>query len=137
MKSIRDLIRRLFIIGGVVALLSPLHAQTTISGQSLDSASADDWAVILQAVEATTPVAAESVPRDATLYSAFYSSQFPDYPPLPGNINNIPAWNLGDGVWLLDDLDFNYQAQAQSPLMTQAMADEDGGDYINSDVFYT
>ena len=92
---------------------------------NVDWSSASDVEVMLQAVEATTPVAAESVPYNATFYSAFYSSQFPNYPPLPGNINNAPAWNLGNGVWLLDDLD---QPQVQMRAMAMDVpAPGDGG----------
>ncbi len=70
---------------------------------------------MLQAVEATTPVPAESAPRGGT----FYSAQFPNWPPLPGNIHNVPVWNLSNGSYLLDDLDVNY---SQQPLNSSMMA---------------
>ena len=139
MLTIRNSFGSLAIIGGLIASLNFVHAQTTaISIQSLRSASADDMAVMLQAVEATTPTPAESVPPSGT----FWSAQNPNSPPMPCNINNLDAWNLGDGVYLLDDLDFDYQAQAQSNLMMQEMADGvpspgDGGDYASDYVSYT
>lgn len=92
------------IIGGLVGLLNFIQAAGTIKPVQL--VSADDMAVMLQAVEQTTPTPAESVPLGATLYSA----QNPKWPPYPGNINNLPAWNLGDNVFLMDDLDFDYTA---------------------------
>ncbi len=56
---------------------------------------------MLEAVEATTPVAAESVPHVGT----FYSAQLPpNWPPLR-QYQSVPAWDLGGGVCLLDDLD--------------------------------
>jgi hypothetical protein len=85
-------------IAFVLAIAFILHAQTTtISIQSLRSASAGDLEVMLLAVEATTPLPAESVPRGATLWSA----QYINHPPLPSNINNLPAWDLGvvTGFW--------------------------------------
>ncbi len=64
---------------------------------------------MLQAIEETTPLTAESVPRGAM----FWSAQYINYPPLPSNINNLPAWNLGGGNWLLADQDFDYAALEQ------------------------
>ena len=65
---------------------------------------------MLQAVEETTPVPAESVPQ---IGSGFYSAQNPNWPPLPANIHNLPAWDLGGGNWLLADQNFDYGALAQ------------------------
>ncbi len=97
-------------IAFVLAINFSLHAQTTtISIQSLHSASADDLSVMLQAIEETTPLPAESFPRGAT----FWSAKNINYPPLPSNINNLPAWNLGGGNWLLADQDFDYAALEQ------------------------
>ena len=88
-------------------------------------------AVMLQAIEETTPQTAESVPKSGT----FYSAQFPNWPPLPCNINNVPVWNLGGGVFLLSDLDVNYsQRPMTSSMMTGNMlamdvpVPGDGGD---------
>jgi hypothetical protein len=129
MLTIRNCFGSLAIIGGLIGSLNFIQAAGTI--KPVQSVSADDMNVMLQAVEATTPVAAELVPQCGTFYSAFYSAQFPNWPPLPGNINNVPAWNLGDGVWLLDDLD-QPQAQMQAMAGTRMTMDVpspgDGGD---------
>jgi len=110
----------LFVASGIVALISYVHAQTTtISIQSLHSASTDDRAVILQAVEATPPLPAESVPKNG---NGFYSAQNPNWPPLPGNINNLPVWDLGGGSWLLADQDFDYAALEQQNTATHMLA---------------
>jgi len=58
-------------IAFVLAITFSLHAQTTtVSIQSLRSASAGNLEVMLQAVEATTPLPAESVPQSGTFWSA-------------------------------------------------------------------
>ncbi len=113
MNAMQKIVGRL-IVGCVLAcwLTSNIYAQTT--AKAVQSVSADDMAVMLQAVEATTPVAAESVPP----YGTFYSASHANWAPLPANVNSVPAWNLGDGVWLLDDLD---QPQAQMQTMAGTM----------------
>ena len=99
MKPVRNSFGSLAIIGGLIASLNFVHGQT--NAKAIQAASAENMAVMLPAVESTTPLPAESVPPCATFYSALH----PNWPPLPDNINLVPAWNLGDGVWLLDDLD--------------------------------
>lgn len=56
----------------------------------------------LSAIEATDPVSADSLP----LVGTFYSAANPAMPPMPGDINGLPAWPLGGNVYLLDDLDY-------------------------------
>ncbi len=112
MRTIRNSIGRLAIIGGLIASLNFIQAAGTI--KPIQSVSVDDMAVMLQAVEETTPQAAESAPKSGT----FYSAQFPNQPPLPCNINNVPVWNLGGGVFLLSDLDINYSLRPLASSMT-------------------
>jgi hypothetical protein len=101
-------------IAFVLAITFSLHAQeTAITVQSIRSASANDLNTMLEAVEATTPLPAESVPKVGT----FYSARMPSGPPLPGSMG-WPAWALGSGVWLLDDLD---QPQGQMRAMGGSM----------------
>jgi hypothetical protein len=125
-------------VAGLVFPLNLLHAQsTTIGSSNISSMTASDWATLIEAVSQTTPTPPEAIPRDATLYSA----QNPQWPPFPGNVNNLPAWNLGQKVWLMDDLNFDYEAQArvQSHAMMGAM-DDDGEPtpaYSNSFTFDT
>ncbi len=50
---------------------------------------------------------ASQLPGGGTLYSA----QHPfDWPPLPGNVYALPAWPLGEGIFLLDDTQIDYGA---------------------------
>ena len=94
MKRIRGNLNSLAIIVGLIGSLNVVHAQTTIvSIQSLHSASADDMAVMLQAMEETTPVAAESVPPCGT----FYSALMPMSPPLPANVKIV----FPRGIWVM------------------------------------
>lgn len=89
------------IVGGLIASSNFVHAQTTtVSIQSLRSNSADDMAVMLQAVEAATPLPATNVPSVGT----FYSAKNPNLPPMPGNVFGLDAWDLDGGYFLLDDL---------------------------------
>ena len=114
--------RSLLVLAGIVfvlAIIFSLQAQNTAAPlQSIQSVSAEDLNVILQVVEATTPQVAEAFPRSGT----FYSAQFPMWPPLPCNMNNVPVWNLGDGQYLLDDGDVDYDALAAVEAAAQAEA---------------
>jgi IgGFc binding protein len=95
----------------ILANVLNLHAQTAISIRPVIShapvpTSSDDLATMIQAVELTTPQAAES----AVSGSTFWSAQRPNFPPFPANFNNTPVWDLGNGVWLLDDVNVDYSA---------------------------
>jgi hypothetical protein len=122
MRTIRNNFGSLAIIGGLIAHLSQVHAQTTANAiQSFRSGSAGNLETMLQAVETTTPLSAELVPKFGNLYSA----QNPNWPLWSWNINNLPAWDLEGGNWLLADQDFDYaaleQQNAAPHLLTRAM----------------
>ena len=74
------------------------------------SQTANDLAVMVQAVEQTTPTAATTAPLTGT----FYSAKNPNFPPFPGNLNQMPVWNLGNGLYLLDDTDVDYTTPKRS-----------------------
>ena len=75
---------------------------TALAAANVDWNSASDLEVMLQAVEMMPTVSADSLPRCGTFYSAQHSPGSPQpWPPLPGNPNGLPVWNLGDGVYLL------------------------------------
>ena len=80
MGTIRKHLGSLAIIGGLIASLNLIQAAGTI--KPVQAVSADDMAV-LQAVEATTPLPAESVPPYGTFYSALHAN----WAPLPSNVN--------------------------------------------------
>jgi hypothetical protein len=86
-------------------------AQSSEPATNIDWATASDDQVLLQAIEETTPAPANEVPMSGEFYSAKYSPlNSGGWPPLPGNVDNLAAWNLGDNVWLLNDLNFDYSA---------------------------
>jgi hypothetical protein len=86
MKAIRGSFRFCAIIGGLMASLVFIHAQTVNKSLSIGKISLDDpnvnwnafsdFEVELMALEATTPLAAELVTRA----SGYYSAQYPNWP---------------------------------------------------------
>jgi hypothetical protein len=97
-------------------------AQSGEPATNIDWSTASDDQVLLQAIEETTPVPANEVPMSGEFYSAQHSPlSTSGWPPLPGNVNDLAAWNLGDNVWLLDDVTFDYTAAAIQASPTMAM----------------
>ena len=110
----------------LIALTLELHAQeTSTSGMITQKpirtpAISPALAAQLAAVEKLPTIAADAVPRGAC---NFYSAQCPYWPPLPGNFYGVPVWNLGDGFFLLDDLQINYaQIEAEATATATAMS---------------
>jgi hypothetical protein len=58
----------------------------------------------LSAVEATAPTPAGAVPASGQFYPASLANRGIFAPIFPPGIG-LPAWNLGDGVWLVNDLE--------------------------------
>src|ERR1022692_2279352 len=85
-----------------------LRAQETATpDQSIQSMT--DLDVMLQALESVTPTPAASLPMSGTFWSAQHApGSRNEWPPLPGNMLGLPAWSLGDGVFLLDDTNVDY-----------------------------
>jgi hypothetical protein len=97
------------------------------AGSPVDWSSASDMQVMLQAVEMMPTMPADSTPRYGTFYSAQHAPGTRSaWPPLPGNPNNLPVWNLGDGVYLLADQQWNYSL----PPLSSSMA---GGGMMAAD----
>jgi len=108
MKLIKTILGGLFILGGFVVLSGLLHAQESAT----DNVSAlSDFETELMVLETTTPMPASQLPEDT---HGFYSAQNPDWPPLPGDVLELPIWPLGDGLYVLDDTNVDYVALAQS-----------------------
>ena len=64
---------------------------------------------MLLAVESVPPAPASSASRFGTFYSAQHApGTRSQWPPLPSNSRQVPVWNLGDGVYLIDDRQINY-----------------------------
>ena len=109
-------------IAFVLAITFILHAQT----------SSDDLQVMEAAVETTTPTPATEVPESGT----FYSAQNSDSAPSPADLINVPVWSLGDGFWLLDDLDYDYTPpRAESLAARRGMSGMSMMDDLSEDDF--
>lgn len=52
---------------------------------------------------------------------AFYSTQNPDWPPLPANSLGVPQVEVSPGVFWLDDLNVNYAQLQQEALLLNAL----------------
>jgi hypothetical protein len=145
MKSIRNLLIGIIITGGLAASLHFLHAQTAVAGgfngnivpiqssaiSTVDWNTASDMQVLLQAVEMLPTVSANSTSRAGTFWSAQHAPGSSEpWPPLPSNVRQFDAWNLGDNVFLLNDLNWNYSAPFSSLRMAgggmRAMDDSGG-----------
>ena len=88
---------------------------------------------MLQAVEATTPIDAADAPE----FGTFYSAQNPDSAPAPANVKSVPVWPIGDGVYLLDDLENTSRTAALSRggLQALSMDPNDPGDGSDTNTY--
>jgi hypothetical protein len=108
---------------------------TDLSATNIDWSSAADWQVALQAIEQVPPMPAADATNGVTFWSVEDNpASVEPWPPLPANLTGRPLWDLGDGTYLLDDVDFNYNAvnrhKANSTSLstvggTMLMADDD------------
>jgi hypothetical protein len=120
----------ILLVGMQISLnLDTLSATTVASGIDLPG--------MIEAVSQTSPMSADSAPQTGT----FYSAQNPNGPPFPGNINDLDVWSLGDGIYVLDDLNFDYQIQFESHSMLRGFGrggfSPDGEPDGGSSAFYT
>ena len=85
--------------------------------------SGDDITAMEELIEQAPPIPAASVPHMGTFWSAQHApdTRFP-WPPLPGNILGLDAWSLGDGGYLLNDTNLDYDALAAAMATAQAAA---------------
>ena len=115
-------IRRILLCGmALAASFYFVHAQTAVdvSSQPLvtdpneDVSNLSDTEVELKAIEMATPTPAASLPQSGTFWSAQHAPGTRSaWPPLPGNMWGLSAWSLGDNVFLLNDVNLDYDAMA-------------------------
>jgi Alpha/beta hydrolase of unknown function (DUF900) len=75
------------------------------SAQQTQSSPPLDTQAIIQAIISTPAQPASEAPK----FGNFYSAQFGDkWPPLPADVLNLPFWDLGQGFFLLDDTNVDY-----------------------------
>jgi hypothetical protein len=105
----------LFTIGLFVALHFARAQATADTGSavmtdpSTDVSDLSDLEVELKALEMATPLAASNATSSGNFYSAQHSpgSSSP-WPPLPDNMFYLPIWPLDSNIFVLDDLNFDY-----------------------------
>ena len=95
---------------------------------TVDWNTASDLQVMLQAVEMTPETSADSLPRSGNFFSAQHApGSAQPWPPLPSSFG-LPAWNLGDGFYLLDDQSVDYSLPMSSRMAGgRTMMMEEGG----------
>ncbi len=114
--KVRTAVTGLLLTLGLFAGSSLVHSQTSDgTGQSVmtdpnaDVSNLSDLEVELKALEMATPLAASNAPSAGNFYSALHApGSAEEWPPLPGNIFNLPVWPLDTNIFVLDDLNFNY-----------------------------
>ncbi|HEY1661497.1 MAG TPA: hypothetical protein VGI03_03695 [Verrucomicrobiae bacterium] len=100
-----------------------LHAQDT----NIDWNSVSDLQVELQALEQVPPMPADEVTNGIEFWSVQHAPGSAEpWPPLPGNIVNLPVWDLSDGQYLLDDINFNYTAHRRHHVASHSTTNADG-----------
>jgi hypothetical protein len=104
----RNLLRigTFFVLSATLPGFSLRAQQITTSTGLVQKASADNLAAMLVAVEATDPLPAAAAPAAGNFYSAAHLN----WPPMPGNVNQLPVWPLGGNCYLVDDRDFSEAA---------------------------
>ena len=112
---------------GLAQTATPVQGDaTSLTAANVDWSSASDLEVMLLAVESVPPAPASSASRFGTFYSAQHAPGTRNaWPPLPSNARRVPVWNLGDGVYLIDDRQINYaalDAAAATTTMTMSMS---------------
>jgi hypothetical protein len=117
----------------VLVITFILQAQETATPVQSGGVSPSDLEVELQALEQTTPIQASQLPDAGTFWSVQHSPiSLEPWPPLPIGFLNVPAWPLGDNVFVLDDLNVNYAAMSQAAASSRMASgihalDESGG----------
>ena len=101
MKPITKTLSVLFICIVVSSFVRAQESAVSVQPQP----AATDFETLLQVLEATKPFPATATPKSGTFYTVQNGE---NWPPLPGNLMDLPFWDLGDGFYLLDDRDINY-----------------------------
>ncbi len=75
-------------------------------------------------------------PEEQGSIGIFYSVQNPDWPPLPGNIHQLPAWAIDSQTFAIDDLDYDYSARPRASRTLNSLSIpgfDEGGEGGNPD----
>ena len=143
------IINRVLLTGASLFVsLNLLHAQSAVSlsGTAQPTTEATDaTSVMLQALEQVPPLPPQDSPAGGNFYTVQHGK---DWPPLPGNVLNLPFWSLGDGFFVLDDRNVDYaelQAEAEAaaalveaaaPMMQMSMMSSLSSSYAYANPVY-
>ena len=124
----------------IFALSFNLHAQDASTPDATAVAAMSDMSVLLTAAEMTPSIPAAEATNGSTFYTIKHNPESAEpWPPLPGNVPGLSAWDMGGGVYLLDDRNYAWghikkkrAATASSGMMT-AMADINTADTEEDD----
>ena len=145
MKKPQIICAGVVLIVGFIFILHAQEAATPVQDNSLtpdnvDWSSASDLEVELKAVESLPTIPATAAPQEGTFWSAQHApGSGSEWPPMPGNIRNVPVWDMGDGIYLLDDMTVNYNQPVKSKTTAkttggmEAMVDMNPGDGDTND----
>jgi hypothetical protein len=97
---------------GAAGITGLVLAQSQGDSASGTPAISPELAAQLKAVEQLPTIPADAV---SLVGGSFYSAQFPYWPPFPADFYGVPVWDLGDGWFLLDDLQIDYSQIQPEP----------------------
>jgi len=107
----------------------------TVQYEPISMNSTDMWSLLelndaqleafLGGLSVTPQLPTNALPRNGAV-GTFFSLQHPNWPPMPGDVNGQPVWQM-NGFYLLNDLNFDYAAAAaayeaaNAPTLTSKM----------------
>jgi len=120
---------------GVVLCISRAKAQTDLGTSfdvsSLRSLSDDNLSRFVKLLDETPTIPAAEAPRSSP--GGFFSLQNPSWPPLPMNLRSNDVWSIGNGRYLLNDLDTDYTvSSARSGMQMMSLDGPPGFDDIDT-----
>src|SRR5713101_8208234 len=110
----------------ITGFITSLHFDASLAfAASTQSAQMDALQALIQAVQTTTPLPASELPVCGSFYSAQFGTK---WPPLPSNPLNLLCWQLGDGLFVMDDRNVDYaELEAEAEAAALLSAPLDGG----------
>lgn len=119
----------LLIMGAATGVLPTRAAETGASGAETKSPIAapvadPSVAAQLSALEQQPTIPADTLPNHSP--GSYYSAQNLSWPPMPGNVLNLPLWSLGGNLYVLDDLSVNYSDYIVAP-KAEVVTEKNGG----------
>ena len=95
-------------------------------------------AAVVQALDGTPTMAPADLPNEGK-FATYFSLQHPEWPPLPGNLNQQSVWPMAN-FYLLNDVGFDYDAPVkktggQMRTMSFSLDPGDAGDDSDTNIY--